>query len=262
VEAIELNSENVATLIEAAGKDSFELYYTAGFYDAYLEIERYKSLHAQPEIPQELLAEIEELGFQLPADPAWSSSLSVMASAFASNGFAAFQRLTDFCGLAEAEKHVEAIRACLDLADLMQTHSNSFIEEMMGHAVRKRIERPGYLGANKELQDPERWRDRVRHLEFDCARPRMLYGPDIGQMPADHWSRHVRDLQESGERVAYQRAADREYAEFPELYEMDPAECSRIHELDEKTQKRLAGEQEIEQLATALSVLDKGRATD
>jgi hypothetical protein len=43
---------------------------------------------------------------------------------------------------------------------------------------------------------------------------------------------------------------------------MDPADCPRIHELDEEAQKRLAKEYETEQLAFVLKALDSSLATD
>ena len=126
------------------------------------------------------------------------------------------------------------------------------------------MESPGYSGANNEQQDPERWRKWLRVLVYECARPRMLPGPNVTQMPADHWFQYVRDLQESGEQVASQRAASREYAEFPESFDMDPAECSRIYELDEDIQKQLAmaKQNQSEQLGKLLMELDDARTTD
>jgi hypothetical protein len=261
--ALELNDRNVATLAEAAEKESFDLYVTAGVYDVYQEIERYEFLQEQPKIPQELLTEFNERGFWPPNDPMWSPSATILFAAFAYNGRATFSRLTDFCGLAESKNHAEAVRACLDLADLMQGHSKTFIAELLGNSLRKKIERPKYVGSTNELQDPDRWRDQIRRLVFDCARPRIIGSFfSFEQMPADHWSTYVRELQESGERVASQRAADREYAEFPELYELDPADCARIHELDEETQKRLAREYETKLLGDVLRALDNGTVID
>lgn len=251
-----LTVENEVILLKAAQMDSFNLYMTSGIYDAYLAIKLYEQQHFQPEIPQELLIKLEESDFGLPLDPLWGPTTSIALSAFTFNRTTMFTTLVNLCALAKSEGRSRLIQACLDIANLLQSNPRSYIEETMGHAVRKRIERPGYIGAKKENNDPERWRDLVRHLEYKCAQPRILHSGQWSRITAEHWSRYIQELQENGEVVANNRAAMREYVMYPEMYEMNPSECSRIHTLDEETQQWLAREQEIELLDSVLQRLD------
>lgn len=254
---LQLTAQNVALLVEASRMDTFNLHVTAGMYDAYQAIGQYPNLNDQPPYPQEVLDLMSEMGWQMPQDPRWEPSAAIISSAFHWPS-ARHSTLINFCRLAQSENHEKAIEACLDLGDVMQDSARTFLEEIMGYALRKVIERPDYIGAAKENLDPQRWRDQVRHLEYDCARPRLLFSMIQSYMPAGHWSAYFRDLQESGEIVASQRAAAREFAQHPEAYVMNPAECARIHELNEETQQRLAEEQEIRRLENTLRYLEPG----
>jgi hypothetical protein len=58
--------------------------------------------------------------------------------------------------------------------------------------------------------------------------------------------------------AAIQRAAEREYALYPELFAWDPADCVSIYDLDEKQQKKLAIEMEDLRLSRIQRAMDSG----
>lgn len=103
------------------------------------------------------------------------------------------------------------------------------------------------------IDQPAQVYERVEVQLRACRLPRLM-GLDLAKMPADHWPQLLKDQQEAGEVAAMQRAAQREYALYPELFAWDPADCDSIYELDEAERKALAVEMQELQHARARKV--------
>lgn len=226
-------------LLAAANARRFDWYWGAGIYDAYLA---FKAL--MPGLPP---CPMDDLLFNGGKNPTSGGncldmvSLNLLLSAnSATPGHAPLQY--QGCKTANEQNDTEVVEACFQVADLMRDTGRTHLVTTLGTGLRRALERPEFTGANRELQDPERWRMNVRVIEFQCRLPKGLFlvANLPGAMPDGHFASYLQDLQEATEDIAVINAAKREYAAYPDAFIVDPGRCADIYMLDEAVQRQLA----------------------
>ena len=159
----------------------------------------------------------------------------------------AYGRLYQGCRAAEAGYDAATIAACLAVADLMSESARSYLPQTMGRGLRRALEHPEIVGAEREQRDPLRWQRQVHAIVQTCEMQRGVvpFGSDLpGPMPASHFEQFLADFQAQGERAANLNASMREYERYPEAFALAPARCRDILGLDDAARRELAGQWE------------------
>jgi len=223
-------------ILAAADATRFDWHYGAGIDAAFAATRAFADDHPAPTAPETLAA-------ALPRDPLYHMEAAAFHMALTLNavsplpGYAAFR--TE-CRAAQ-ERHDRALLdACFTLADLIQAEGTTWLDRYFSAGLIYTLEHPEFVGAAREAEDPNRWKRRLAGFLQTCASPRLLLDPfSAHEMPDAHREQFIRDLASVGEVAASQRAAAREYAAYPQAYPLDPADCPKLLELDEATQKDL-----------------------
>ena len=252
IDTYSLTPELETTLLEAAGQDYFFLYHGAGAYDAYLIVKDFSETHPLPKLPAQAadLLERSEYG--------WDEMMffrPTMAVSSASGHVTHVGWLHTLCKEARELQRQAVFDACLRITRLMQSHPRSEISAGIGHGAELRLLYPDHQRANDEQNQSASWRSQLRTLVEECKRPPLIASNRYGLMPAGYWPQYLKDLQEVGESMALERAAQREYALNPEEFTMNPGDCEGIYDLDEETQKKMAIEGEIRRLDKVLETM-------
>lgn len=248
----DLTMEIEAQLVAAAQKKRFDIFHGAGGYDVYLAMKQFKSVHSTPEWPEDALVQFEQAGFE----PWEGMELNFASLPFLMEGpdfHTNWSTLFHVCDQAKEREREEATRACRDIGALMRKESRSEIGRSIGNALLGRMTSSTAESPELAPGQPAQVYERVEVQLRACRLPRLM-GLDLAKMPADHWPQLLKDQQEAGEVAAMQRAAQREYALYPELFAWDPADCDSIYELDEAERKALAVEMQELQHARARKV--------
>jgi hypothetical protein len=229
-------------LLDAVDADTFDLYLTAGRYDAYLQARNFGKAHPVPVPPAEILAlygdddPATDIYAAMTGDAGWLGSLMLGHSDTEVLGLSAWHAVwAGLCTRAARSGDDEASAACAHIADVLIASPNVPIKSNPGHAIHSILDDPSTAVAGG-LTDSVA--SSLRSLVYACEFPKHLSFPiPSAQVPENHFEQWERDLQNLGERDAIRQAAIREYAIDPDAFVVDPARCRDALELDEATQR-------------------------
>jgi hypothetical protein len=177
----------------------------------------------------------EELGFYLNQSTIgimtlemFSVSLTVLPS---------YQRIMTACKAAHENAETRTIRYCQSIGQLMASAQSEVAirigERLLGLADTAPL---------AEVDEDESWRQAISGLIRVCESPKGLAVNQglSGTMPEEHTTLWIEDRVVMPEYDALREAAIREYAAYPDDFELDPARCRDIANLSDSVQRLLA----------------------
>ncbi|MEM1412500.1 MAG: hypothetical protein AAGH19_09080 [Pseudomonadota bacterium] len=233
-----------ARLARAAEGTHYREYVYAGIFDTYQALE-----HAQEQLgaftPSDDWFALMDAAQVAGDDVGQSMSTVTLFAALVAMAVPASGNLLSGCRASQANGDQNTVDDCLRVADLMTDTSRTDLTAGLGRGIKRTLENPEYVGADREEQDPNAWKRWMRGLVSSCQMPRGLPGDFLrlpAPMPMSHLSQYVEDLQKQDEWTARRNATAREYATHPEAFAFDPARCDELYALDESVQRALAAE--------------------
>lgn len=234
----ELSPQEMILLAQAAAAERFDTYTTAGALEIHAGID--ELMADQPSfIPSDQAAasvEAEELSLILDQDASSLMAVDIISTSIAFVGPAS-QRILNACKAAHENAETETMEYCQSIGRLMTAARNEIDISIGEHILGLADVEP-----EADLDENDMWRRFVTALIRSCEMPKgLLINLGLsGPMPDEHTTLWLEDRMEMREIDAMREAAIREYALYPDDFELDPARCRDIAELPDDIQQLLA----------------------
>jgi hypothetical protein len=212
------SAENQELLARLAQADVFDEYWGRGSIQLLKAIEDYSQQHPQPKAP-----EFEQLSL-------FPSALVMYPINMLGNS-PGYSKLLNLCEANAKSGNLLAVEQCLKIARTMQQTSKTQMPKFIGFAIESTVQnavRPDSPEASIAAQ--RRAAIRKTHV---CAIPHLLSGMSskikLDEATIADWNfAYLQDLDTLGEIQALKRAAEREYAKYPDQYPSDPSDCPDV----------------------------------
>ena len=223
---------NRQLLLKAANADRFDVYWGRGADKLYEEALRYAEINPPPPIP-----EFEPPKPQLVVTPHTYAFHAAMGQIITSPT-AGYGNMFDLCRVQAVNQRTELIKACKKLARLLRGNGYSNITRSIGYGMEKAM-----LKA-VDPDDPriQSWnlRSQVFGIVQMCYLTRwqtsVVTGSEASVETIMNWSRN---LDEWGEWKGNKLTSIQEYIASPNDFEVNPADCDKLFDLDEEDMARL-----------------------
>lgn len=212
------SAQNQELLARLAQADVFDEYWGRGSIQLLEAIEDYSQQHPQPNAP----------GFeQLSLFP---SALVIYPINMLGNS-PGYSKLNKLCEANAESGNRQAVEQCLKIARTLQQSSKTQLPKSIGFAIESTVQNAVDPDSPEALIAAQK-RAAIRQAGM-CAIPHLLGGTGsklkLDEATITDWNTaFLTDLDTLGEIQAMQRAAEREYAKYPDQYSSDPGDCPDV----------------------------------